>query len=269
VAGVGDLVSIIKEPPYDVLSPLVTRAVLLSEINKHCLHCNEDERMTTPKNGRKGRDIPLNSNELTAAENLRRIWAIKKKEMDLTQAKLAGGLGVGQSLISQYLNGFIPLNVKMILEFSRLLEVDPIEIAPHMMDIIEAARHGNTLRQNAVITKEGRTVILLEPKDIPGWSVPTPTARAILVERRVGEDCPAGTTVIYDTAVELPRDVITSKRNSLFVVETPGKSAGLRLARLQDDSLADAETAAVICALDDLDKVKVRPVIAKMCLTGV
>lgn len=48
VTGVGDMVSIVTEPPYNVLAPLAPKAELLDAIRKHCLPYNEDTVMATP-----------------------------------------------------------------------------------------------------------------------------------------------------------------------------------------------------------------------------
>lgn len=63
-------------------------------------------------------------------QNLRRVWSNKKSQLGLTQVKLSTLLGMKQPTVSQYLNGVIPLNTDIILEFARILQVNPREIDP-------------------------------------------------------------------------------------------------------------------------------------------
>ena len=63
---------------------------------------------------------------------LRKVWDRKKKELELTQVKVADQLGIKQSSFNQYLNGIIPLNTNFVLKISEILEVAPGELAPEL-----------------------------------------------------------------------------------------------------------------------------------------
>lgn len=65
------------------------------------------------------------------AQRLKAIWAKKKADLNLTQAKAAERLGFkSQGTIAQYLNCHIALNHSSVLAFAKLLEVAPWEIDP-------------------------------------------------------------------------------------------------------------------------------------------
>lgn len=73
--------------------------------------------------------------DLDAARRLKIFWdeAVALSKADpasdrLTQEVAAAELGSGQSAVSQYLNGTIPLNYRALLVFARLVGRDPSEI---------------------------------------------------------------------------------------------------------------------------------------------
>ena len=58
----------------------------------------------------------------------------KKIDPTLTQEVLAERLGyAGQSAVSQYLNGRIPLNLTALLAFAEQLEINPADISPRLV----------------------------------------------------------------------------------------------------------------------------------------
>jgi len=63
---------------------------------------------------------------------LRKVWDRKKKELELTQVKVADLLGIKQSSFNQYLNGIIPLNTNFVLKIADILKVEPGELAPEL-----------------------------------------------------------------------------------------------------------------------------------------
>ncbi len=63
-----------------------------------------------------------------AANELRKIWDKKRKELQLTQEKAASELNITQSAFSQYLRGILPIKEGFLLRVSRYLGVDPREI---------------------------------------------------------------------------------------------------------------------------------------------
>lgn len=84
---------------------------------------------------------PLTDIERAEAAALKAIYTAKKESLKLTQQKIATELGddeSGQSLASNYLNGFCPLNLKAALVFSRMLKVPVRDFSPRLADEIES-----------------------------------------------------------------------------------------------------------------------------------
>ena len=63
--------------------------------------------------------------DLAAAKRLRAAWDARARSLGLTQDKMAAKLGGSQGLVSQYLNGKIPLNFRTLLGFSDALGIAP------------------------------------------------------------------------------------------------------------------------------------------------
>lgn len=82
------------------------------------------------------------------ARRLKNIWERKKRDLNLTQVKAAKQLGMSQGSLAQYLNCHIALNYKAVIDFAKLLRVEPWEIDPSL----------GGLRQTAVPEGENTTV---------------------------------------------------------------------------------------------------------------
>lgn len=65
-----------------------------------------------------------------AVANLKRIWNIRKREMDITQVEAAEKLNWTQGAFSQYLNAITEMSPQTIIKLANFLDVDPIEIDP-------------------------------------------------------------------------------------------------------------------------------------------
>lgn len=63
-----------------------------------------------------------------AANNLRKIWDIRKSEIGLTQTEAAKELGWTQGALAQYLNQITELNPPAVVKLANFLGVDPREI---------------------------------------------------------------------------------------------------------------------------------------------
>lgn len=74
----------------------------------------------------------LTEAEKIAAANLKKIWNERKHSLGIdTQAKLAVLMGFsGQAVVSQYMNGKIPLNADAGMKFAHHLRVFPSSINP-------------------------------------------------------------------------------------------------------------------------------------------
>lgn len=85
---------------------------------------------------KKQRNRNLTQADLDAAERLLKIWNARKRgRPGLTQENVAGDLGMTQGAVSQYLNGKIALGPVATLRFAKLLECNPLDIRPDLMDI--------------------------------------------------------------------------------------------------------------------------------------
>ena len=65
-----------------------------------------------------------------AVENFKRIWDIRKREMDITQVEAAEKLNWTQGAFSQYLNAITEMSPQTIIKLANFLDVDPLEIDP-------------------------------------------------------------------------------------------------------------------------------------------
>lgn len=70
------------------------------------------------------------------AARLKAIYQDRKKaNPDLSQEKLAEECGwSGQSVVSQYMNGKIPLNLSALLKFSKALGFNPFDVSPRLAE---------------------------------------------------------------------------------------------------------------------------------------
>ncbi len=65
-----------------------------------------------------------------AANNLRKIWDLRKSEIGVTQTEAAKKLGWTQGALAQYLNNITELNPPAVIKLANFLGVDPREIDP-------------------------------------------------------------------------------------------------------------------------------------------
>lgn len=68
---------------------------------------------------------------------MKAIFTAKKKDLKLTQEKLAEQLGVNQSSVSHYLNGVNPLNTEIAAAFAKILDVPVSDFSPRLAEVIE------------------------------------------------------------------------------------------------------------------------------------
>ena len=80
------------------------------------------------------KELPL------AVKNLRKIWEIKKVEMQFTQVEAAKELGWSQGAISHYLNNITDLGPAATIKFANFLGVDPLEIDPDITEWLPNVR---------------------------------------------------------------------------------------------------------------------------------
>ncbi len=83
------------------------------------------------------KNIALTATQIMAAEQLRLIWNSKKKELGLTQEKVAQLCQWNtQAAFNAYLQARIPLNTEAILRLSKVFQIHPTEIMPALADIL-------------------------------------------------------------------------------------------------------------------------------------
>lgn len=62
---------------------------------------------------------------MAAGQALRALWNMKAKELGLTQEIAGERMDITQGAVSQYLNSRIPLGLSAVIQFARMLQVDP------------------------------------------------------------------------------------------------------------------------------------------------
>lgn len=118
------------------------------------------------------------------ASKLKAIYQARKAaDPTLTQETIAERAGwTGQSVVSQYLNGRIPLNLPALLKFALILNFSPDEVSPRLASQLSlAARNDDRPRQNQRSTNTApepltQQAVAQEPPLIPidVWSDETP-----------------------------------------------------------------------------------------------
>lgn len=117
----------------------------------------------------------MKKRQLTATEQaecaaLKKIYMAKRKELGLTQEKLAESFGMSQTGVSMYLNGHNALNVMSAARFSSLLKVPVSTFSPRIAGLIERLA---TVSVETDATPEDRsTEVVLPP--ITTWDENTP-----------------------------------------------------------------------------------------------
>lgn len=83
---------------------------------------------------------------------LKRIFNAKKRDLGLTQEKLAELLGINQSSVSHYLNAVNPLNASIAAGFAKILEVQISEFSPRLAHEIELLTSASVEANRAFIS---------------------------------------------------------------------------------------------------------------------
>jgi transcriptional regulator with XRE-family HTH domain len=77
----------------------------------------------------------LTHSEQQDAARLKRVYRLKKSDLDLTQEKLAALMGFAtQGAVSHYMNALIPMSNEVVLHFANHLRCDPTDIRPDIWD---------------------------------------------------------------------------------------------------------------------------------------
>ncbi|RYY67202.1 MAG: helix-turn-helix domain-containing protein [Chitinophagaceae bacterium] len=117
----------------------------------------------------------MKKRQLTATEQaecaaLKKIYMAKRKELGLTQEKLAESFGMSQTGVSMYLNGHNALNVMSAARFSSLLNEPVSTFSPRIADLIE--RLSKITVTTDAVAEDRSTEMVLPP--IKVWDESTP-----------------------------------------------------------------------------------------------
>lgn len=97
---------------------------------------------------------PLPPDRKEECLKLKAIFNAKKRDLKLTQEKLADLMSMNQSSVSHYLNAVNPLNTSVAADFARILEVQVSEFSPRLADEIEKlTAAANAWRKSSEIGK--------------------------------------------------------------------------------------------------------------------
>lgn len=118
---------------------------------------------------------PLQSDDETRKAEAMRLKAIyqdrKRKDPTLTQDKIADLCEwSGQSVVSQYLNGRIPLNLSALLKFANVLKFWPEEVSPRLI----ASTGAEHFQPKGPIPKDLPHNVLFSMHPIEAWDDETP-----------------------------------------------------------------------------------------------
>lgn len=102
----------------------------------------------------------LTEKEIKAATRLQQIWNVKKKELGLTQEKVAQMCEwSNQSAFGAYLLGRVPLNTDAVLRLAKVFKIHPTEIMPELADLLPTVSAGNLQEELDTFTAEEKTFI--------------------------------------------------------------------------------------------------------------
>lgn len=135
---------------------------------------------------------PLSQEQKRDAARLKqafKMWqsARREKGESFTQDDVAEDLfGIGQSALSQYLNGTIPLNPKMLGLFSRVLGVQPENVSPTIaaMQRELAAVYAESEQMTA---EEAKAIVRKAPSFAPLPQAPSPASQPTKTRARSSE----------------------------------------------------------------------------------
>lgn len=74
------------------------------------------------------RPAKMSDADVAAAARLRALWNARARSLGLTQEKMGDTLDMGQSAVSHYLRGRMPLNYFAVVGFAKALQCKPEEI---------------------------------------------------------------------------------------------------------------------------------------------
>jgi len=88
----------------------------------------------------------LTTEQLEDAMRLKALYESKKKQLKVTQYTIADEMGISQGAVGHYINGRIALNVPVVTDFARILQVQVSEISPKLAK--EVGRYAAAFESN-------------------------------------------------------------------------------------------------------------------------
>jgi phage repressor protein C with HTH and peptisase S24 domain len=96
---------------------------------------------------------PLPEDRKEECQKLKAIFNAKKRELGLTQEKLADALCMNQSSVSHYLNGINPLNTSVAAAFAKILGVPVSEFSTRLaLEIEKISEAGQALHRSMQVS---------------------------------------------------------------------------------------------------------------------
>jgi transcriptional regulator with XRE-family HTH domain len=148
---------------------------------------------------------PLTPEELEDAKRLRKLWNERKDQFHLSQVKAADEMGFSsQAAVSQYLNARVPLNVKTVAKFAKLLRLNVEEISPRFGKLVgkpmpaelEGYQRAETGSLNGVPTNLCVDWFAFSGEFVSSLGVRS--LKAMRLEDNSNKDYPAGTILLVD-----------------------------------------------------------------------
>lgn len=105
---------------------------------------------------------PLTAEEIADAQRLKTAWnGYKRANKGASQEWLSTKTGIGnQSLINQYLNGGIPLNVKALLAICKAIDADPHSISKTLTENMPQSQQTSQVELDKRLAAEIGEIVL-------------------------------------------------------------------------------------------------------------
>ncbi len=117
-----------------------------------------------------------NDEQATEASRLQAIYkARKKQDRTLSQERVAELCGwAGQSVVSQYMTGKIPLNLIALMKFASVLDFQLDEVSPRLADTVKQAKGLSPTSERATSNQAQSTASGINLFPVETWDDETP-----------------------------------------------------------------------------------------------
>lgn len=195
------------------------------------------------------------------AQRLKAAYQARKRvDKSLTQEMIADHFNwAGQSAVSQYMNGRIPLNLQALLGFAEILQVQPSHISPRLVS------PGSSLDNVVSLSAEQHRMLARETSGDYDLSLKTPPVKSQI--ETVPVEAWDDETPLGDDEVELPyfKEVeLSAGMGSEVMLETTGRRLRFGKRTLQKKNISPESAACVTVAGDSME-----PVLPSGCTVAV